>query len=190
LAGGDIDAAADAAEELTTIAAEYGTALLTASALVARGRVELARGNAAAAAAALATGVEKWQELDVPYEIATAQMLLGHACARCGDHDAEVRWVAAATTVFERLGAAYDARPAEATARGRELPNGLTEREVEVLRLVAKGRTNKDIARELFLSEKTVARHLSNIFVKIGVSSRAAATAFAFEHDVVRAGRV
>ena len=63
-------------------------------------------------------------------------------------------------------------------------PAGLTDREVEVLRLVAAGRTNKEIAAELYLSAKTVSRHLSNIFTKIGVTSRSAATAFAFEHDL------
>jgi len=185
LAGGDADAARTAADELDGIATEFDSALLLAEAAVARGRVALAAGDLAEACSSLRRGFERWTELDVPYEAATAQLLLGHASGRLGDREGEERWLAGAAATFERLGAAYDARAGGEAARLPVLPCGLTEREAEVVRLVAEGLTNKDIAARLFLSEKTVARHLSNIFVKIGVGTRAAATAFAFERGIV-----
>jgi DNA-binding NarL/FixJ family response regulator len=126
-----------------------------------------------------------WQELDVPYEVATARMLLGLACRGLGDHDAAVASFAAAESGFEQLGATLDVRFIQDLASHQQLPGGLTEREAEVLRLVAAGHSNREIATELYLSAKTVARHLSNIFTKIGVSSRSAATAYAFEHRIV-----
>lgn len=189
LAAGDLDGAAAATAELRATADAYGTLALRAAADVAGGRVALARGDAAVASRQLRRAVEAWRELEVPYETATAQLLLGQACGLLGDAAGEARWSATAVATFQRLGAAYDARPVgtEAAAGGtgrRELPCGLTEREVEVLRLVATGATNKDVARALSLSQKTVARHLSNIFTKTGVTSRAAATAFAFEHGL------
>ena len=131
--------------------------------------------------------LDRWQELDVPYEIGTTRLLLGQACRVAGDEDGAIGSFTAAKTIFERLGAALDTRVARDHCEPAALPAGLTSREGEVLRLVAAGRSNKDIAAELFLSEKTVSRHLSNIFAKIGVSSRSAATAFAFEHHL--AGR-
>jgi DNA-binding NarL/FixJ family response regulator len=93
--------------------------------------------------------------------------------------------VAAAEAVFEQIGARLDARRTRNTQGDEPAPGGLSRREIEVLKLVAAGYGNKAIAGELFLSEKTVSRHLSNIFAKIGVSSRAAATAYAFEHGIV-----
>lgn len=181
----DLDAAAAAAAELDAIAQEYGTPLLVAEALVARGRVELGSGRAQPATNTLRQAVDAWNALDVPYEVATAQALLGRACAEVGDRDGAARWSAAAAATFDRLGAAYDARDARSVSARDELPAGLTAREAEVLRLVAEGCTNKEIAARLVLSEKTVARHLSNIFTKIGVATRAGATAFAFENGIV-----
>ncbi len=113
------------------------------------------------------------------------RLLLGEACRDAGDEGGAAASFTAAAREFEWLGAMLDARPLhDALHRSRSLPAGLTEREAEVLRLVAAGRSNKDIAAHLYLSDKTVARHLSNIFVKIGVSSRTAATAFAFQSGI------
>ena len=144
----------------------------------ARGRLQLALGDAAAACGTLRRALELWHELEVPYEIATSRLLLGHACRLCGDEDSATRSLAQAAEIFDRLGAAAVTLPELTPAR----PAGLTEREAEVLRLVAVGQANRQIATALHLSERTVARHLSNIFVKVGVGSRTAAAAFAHEH--------
>ena len=128
--------------------------------------------------------VRQWQELQVPYEVATARTLLGQAQRETGDDDAAKQSFAAARALFETIGARLDAHGIE-PARRMKRPCGLTEREVEVLCLIADGRPNKDIAAQLRLSAKTVSRHLTNIFNKIGVNSRAAATAFAFEHHLI-----
>jgi DNA-binding CsgD family transcriptional regulator len=151
----------------------------------------MARGDCAAACAALRQAVELWQELDVPHEIATARLLLGQACRQAGDAEsAAVSFIAAADT-FEQLGAVLDARQSRTLHEDEptRLPAGLTAREVEVLRLVSAGLTNKQIAADLHLSAKTVARHLENIFAKLDVSSRAAATAFAFVNGLGDATR-
>lgn len=121
----------------------------------------------------------------MPYEVATARLLLGLACRDADDQDAAGAAFAAAAAAFEQLGARLDARHVRSLTSRPSLPGGLTEREAEVLRLVVAGHTNREIAAELYLSEKTVARHLSNIFTKTGVSSRAAATAYAFEQGIV-----
>ena len=184
VACGDLAAAEPAALELETTAAEFDSPSLIAAAMSARGRLHLAAGDAASACAALRQAVARWQELDVPYEVATSRLLLGQACREAGDVDGAVASFAAALAIFEQLGAALDVRAIHALEQPAALPGGLTEREAEVLRLVASGQSNKDIAEVLFLSERTVARHLSNIFHKTGVSSRSAATAFAFENGL------
>jgi DNA-binding NarL/FixJ family response regulator len=114
-------------------------------------------------------------------------MLIGLACRELGDEDGARMELDAAATVFQQLGAAPDlARAAALSSPASMKPTGaLTPREVEVLRLVATGKTNRAIAADLFLSEKTVARHLSNIFTKLDLASRSAATAYAYEHDLV-----
>ena len=117
----------------------------------------------------------------MPYEVATTWTLLGEAHEQAGDADAAREAFATAVDEFDRIGAQF---AVTAPADGPPRPNGLTAREVEVLQLVAAGHTNQGIADELFLSIKTVSRHLSNIYTKIGVSSRSAATAFAFEHHL------
>jgi ATP/maltotriose-dependent transcriptional regulator MalT len=191
VASARLDGALAAVEELEDIARAYGTVALRAAAATSRGRVEMARGDCGAACGALRQAAELWQELDVPYEIATARLLLGQACRRAGDvESAAVSFIAAADT-FERLGAVLDARQTRALHEGEpmRLPAGLTAREVEVLRLVSAGLTNKQIAADLHLSAKTVARHLENIFAKLDVSSRAAATAFAFVNGLGDASR-
>jgi ATP/maltotriose-dependent transcriptional regulator MalT len=184
IAAGDTAAAATAADELEAIAVSYDSPSLLASVATSRGRVQVAQGDSAACAT-LRLALTRWQELDVPYEVATARMLLGLACRDADDDDAAVASFAAAKSGFEQLGATLDVRLVRDLTSRRQLPGGLTEREAEVLRLVAAGRTNREIAAELYLSAKTVSRHLSNIFTKVGVSSRAAATAYAFEHRIV-----
>jgi len=127
-----------------------------------------------------------WNELDVPYEAARTRVLLGDAYAQLDDTDGAERERAAARACFERLGAVRDVEALDSRGSTREgSDHGLSPRELEVLGLVAAGHTNRDIAGELFLSEKTVARHLSNIFAKLAVSSRSAATAYAYEHGLV-----
>jgi DNA-binding NarL/FixJ family response regulator len=128
-----------------------------------------------------------WQELEAPYEAARARVLIGLVCRALGDHDSGALEIDAARAVFVELGAAPDLARLDAL-REREAPvatHGLSARELEVLRLVAAGHSNRKIAAELVISEHTVARHLQNIFTKLGVSSRTAATAFAFEHELV-----
>ena len=183
-ATGDLDEAERALRELDDITATFDTPFLRAAATSARGRLELARGDAAGARAALQDAVERWVVLDVPYEGATARTLLGQALRDCGDVTGAADSFAAAANLFEQIGAHLDARLSDGAVRPI-FPAGLTDREVEVLRLVAAGKTNKQVAAELYLSVKTVSRHLSNIFTKVGVTSRAAATAFAFQHNLV-----
>ena len=187
----DLDLARASAQELRGIAAEYGTTGLRAATLGAEGRVSLADGDPLTACGVLRRALHDWQALDVPYEIATTRVLLARASRDAGDEEGAQRSFEAAIAVFERLGALADLEATRAARHpaGADLPCGLTAREAEVLRLVAAGHTNKDIAQRLYLAEKTVARHVSNIFAKIGVSSRAAATAFAFERGIVDSAR-
>jgi ATP/maltotriose-dependent transcriptional regulator MalT len=187
VAAGDLDAAGAALEELEAIAASVATAELLAIAASTRGRLELALGDRGAVRT-LQGAVERWQVLDVPFEVATARTLLGQALRDAGDDDAATASFSAGAALFDQIGARLDARNVLGDA-APPLPAGLTAREVEVLRLIATGLTNNEMAEALHLSAKTVSRHLSNIFTKIGVSSRAGATAFAFEHDLVDRGR-
>ncbi|MEU7068528.1 LuxR C-terminal-related transcriptional regulator [Streptomyces narbonensis] len=195
LAVGDVPGAAEAADELDVLAGDVP--LLRAMADTARGAVALAGTGAGTspgtpaherALPLLRRALAGWLELRVPYEAAQVRMLLAAADRAVGDEEAARLELAAARTVFERLGAEPDARRAAALLSGgkrRRLPGGLTAREAEVLRLVAEGGTNKDIAQALVISEHTVSRHLNNIFAKLGVGSRAAATAYAYAHDLV-----
>ena len=184
VACGEYEAANEAVTELAAIAADFESPALLAEAASAQGRVALATGDASAACGVLRRALERWQELDVPYEVATARLLLSQACRVAGDEDGALASLAAAQAIFDHLGASLDTRFIDDLRRPPALPDGLTNREAEVLRLVASGRSNKDIAAELSLSERTVARHLSNIFTKTGVTSRSAATAYAFEHGL------
>jgi DNA-binding CsgD family transcriptional regulator len=184
IAAGDPPSASTAVDELETIAADFASAGLQAAAGTARGRVQLA-GYDAAACATLRLAVGRWTDLGVPYEIATACTLLGQACREAGDATGALSAFDAARRLFDDLGVALDARHSPPLGDILPLPGGLTAREAQVLRLVAAGHTNKEVAGALFLSDKTIARHLSNIFTKAGVSTRSAATAFAFEHDMM-----
>jgi DNA-binding CsgD family transcriptional regulator len=149
--------------------------------------VDLAEGDSRAALVALRRAAQLWQELEAPYEAARSRWLVGLACRALGDDDAASLEVDAARVAFTGLGAAPDLARIDSLAQHAASgdAHGLTPRELEVLRLVAAGETNKAIAAELVLSERTVDRHVSNIFTKLRVSSRAAATAFAYEHELV-----
>jgi len=184
IAAGDPSTATAAVDELEKIADDFSSAGLQAAAVSARGRVQLAERDPAACAT-LRIAVARWTELGVPYEIATARTLLGQACRDVGDAMGAASAFDAARQLFDDLGVRLDARETRTLRNSSPLPAGLTSREAEVLRLVAAGHTNKEVAGALFLSDKTIARHLSNIFTKVGVSTRSAATAFAFEHDMI-----
>jgi DNA-binding NarL/FixJ family response regulator len=153
--------------------------------------VILAEGDAEAALAATRRARRTWQELEAPYEAARARVLVGLACRSLGDEDTAALELEAARGVFAELGAAPDVAWIGSLIDATAPPDtrGLTARELEVLRLVAAGRSNREIASALVISEHTVARHLQNIFAKLHVSSRTAASAFAFDNDLVRAAR-
>jgi DNA-binding CsgD family transcriptional regulator/tetratricopeptide (TPR) repeat protein len=187
LAAGDLATGRLAAEELAAVAAEVNVPLLRAHALYASGAVCLADGDPRAALGALRAAWKVWQELDAPYDAARTRVLIGQACRALDDADTAEMEFDAARWVFEELGAAPDLARVErlSISTPAPAPGGLSLRELQVLRLVAAGKTNRGIAGELFLSEKTVHRHVSNIFTKLEVSSRSAATAYAFEHDLV-----
>ncbi len=183
LAAKDVGAASGAAVELAQIAGELNAPFLHAVATHAAGAVLLAEGDIQAALARLRFAYAAWRELDAPYYAARVRVLIGVACRELGDGDSAEMELEAARRVFEELGAAPDLeRVRELT---RSSAGGLTARELEVLALVASGKTNRAVATELFLSEKTVARHVSNIFTKLGLSSRSAATAYAYEHGLI-----
>jgi DNA-binding CsgD family transcriptional regulator len=187
LAVGNLEEAHHAAGELDALSTAHAGDLLTALAAQARGAVVLAEDDARAALGLLRRALSTWQDIDAPYEAARTRVLLGTACRRLGDDDAAALELEAARTVFEKLGAAPDlARVVSlATSAPSQSAHGLSPRELEVLRHVAGGKTNKEIATELVLSERTVERHVGNIFAKVGVSTRAAATAFAYEHRLL-----
>lgn len=183
----DRPAATTWADELERIADQYDASLLRAMADYAMATERLAGGDLAAALTRARRSWTAWRALGAPYEAARARVVVGLVCRAVGDEDAAQMDLDAAREAFAGLSAAPDLARVEALM-GRPAPPssaGLSPREVEVLRLVATGRTNRAIAGELFLSEKTVARHLSNIFLKIDVGSRAAATAYAYEHGLV-----
>jgi ATP/maltotriose-dependent transcriptional regulator MalT len=185
LAGGDLVGAGAATEELETITRGFPTALLAATTDMARGALLLAQADPEAALECLRRACAAWLELRLPYEAAHARVLCAQAASAVGDEDAGRAELRAALGAFERLGAARDVAAVEALLeRPGELPGGLTAREAEVLRLVAAGKSNRAIAGELVISEHTVARHLQNIFAKLDLPSRSAATAFAFEHGL------
>jgi DNA-binding NarL/FixJ family response regulator len=177
IAAGVLDQAGDAAGELVGIAEGLGSAVVAATASTAQGALQLAQGEPAAALEALRRGQRGWRELRLPYEEAMARLLIGTARRMLGDEEGGRIELDAARAGFARLGAAADARHAGALLqRPRAAPRVLTDREVQVLRLVAAGNSNRDIAAALQISEHTVARHVQNILAKLGVSSRAAAT--------------
>jgi DNA-binding NarL/FixJ family response regulator len=187
LAANDIPAARGAAEELGAIAAELDAMFLHAVSAHALGAVLLAEGEARAALRLLRQACADCLQLEAPYEAARIRLLIGLACRELGDRDTAELELDGAQRTFRELGAGPDLARAEALTRqaATRPPGQLTSRELEVLRLVAAGKTNRAIAAELTISEKTVARHLSNIFDKLDLSSRAAATAHAYEHGLL-----
>jgi DNA-binding CsgD family transcriptional regulator len=188
LAAGDIDSARQATAELAGIAAVYPTAGVQAELAAARGAVALSEGDPAAALPLLRSASRGWREIDVPHAVATVSVLLGLACRAVGDEDAAQLELESARSTFVRLGARPDLQRAEELLRPAEVPGPLSAREIEVLRLVAAGKTNHAIATELFVSERTVHRHVSNIFDKLGVRSRTAAASYAIQHHLVDVG--
>ena len=151
----------------------------------ARGIVQLAEGEPAAALIPLRHAGQVWLVLGAPYEAARVRELVSMACRALGDEDNAALELDAARVGYEELGAKPDLARIGAHAHETPSTHGLTQRELEVLRLVAAGKTNRAIAAELVLSDRTVDRHVSNIFNKLHVSSRAAATAAAYEHGLV-----
>ena len=193
LAGGELAAAREACQELEGLAQRFGGDILSAIAAHARGAVLLAGNDPQAALQPLHQAFAVWQQLGAPYLAARLRVLIARACSALDDHDGAALERAAARGVFTQLGAARDLAALDAVERAASTPapatagsvHGLSPRELEVLRLLATGKTNKAIAQALFLSEKTVDRHVSNIFDKLGVRTRAAATALAYEHSLL-----
>jgi DNA-binding CsgD family transcriptional regulator len=188
LAAGDHELAEVACAEVTELADRYGSDGFVAVQQVTRAACLLAGGQADAALPVLRSAAASWRELGVPYEAARVGLLTARAREALGDHDGARRELGAARATLERLGASSVASPAPRPARSRS-DDVLTEREVDVLVEVSSGRTNREVADRLFISEKTVARHLSNIFAKLDCSSRTAAAAYAHERGLVQRSR-
>ena len=186
IAAGEIEAARSGAEELESMATELEVPLLQGMSGYAAGAVLLAEARPDEAVDRLRQAFSVWQTLEAPYEMARTRVLLGVACRLLGDHDTGQMHLEAARAVFHELRATPNLIELEKlTLKTAPGASGLlTARETEVLRLVAMGKSNRAIAADLFLSDKTVARHVSNILMKLGVSSRSAATAYAYEHGL------
>lgn len=184
LAAGDVPEAHSACRELEELAATIDADAVRAMAAHNRGAVELAEGNARAAVAPLRRAFETWEKVEAPHEAARARMLLGLACRSLGDEEAAGLELAAARAVFQQLGATPDLARLDAVGKSTASTHRpeLTTRELQVLRLIAAGMTNKAIAVRLSVSERTIDRHVSNILTKLAVPSRAAATAYAYDH--------
>jgi DNA-binding CsgD family transcriptional regulator len=178
------DEAEAAAAELTKISEAFGCNGLRATAAYCGGLAALASGDVHRALPQARQAKQLWGDLQAPYEVARARVLVGKAFRELGDEDSATAELTSALRTFTDLGAVADRQEVEKLL-GRNAPGGLTQRELEVLRLVASGNSNNVIAQRLVLSEKTVARHLSNIFAKLDVPSRTAAAAYAREHALL-----
>jgi ATP/maltotriose-dependent transcriptional regulator MalT len=187
LAAGDLENARATATELSTIGSAIGASLLNAASAQATGAVLLAEGDVEGAATLLCRASEIWRDLEMPYEEAHTCLLMARVCERRGDQEGRRLDVEAARRLFKQLNAECClARIGEQPKRPTsDAVGSLSEREAQVLRLIASGKTNRAIAEELFISDKTVARHVSNIFDKLGVSSRSAATAWAYQRNLI-----
>jgi DNA-binding NarL/FixJ family response regulator len=187
LAAGEVEAARGACRELDKISGTHRSDQLRAMSGQARGVLALAESDPQTALVALREAWRAWQELEAPYEAARIRVLIALGCRAAGDEDTASWELEAARAVFDRLGAGPDIARVDSLAAHTKAAaaHGLSQRELEVLRLVARGATNKSIAAELVLSRRTIDRHVSNIFAKLRVSSRAAATAYAYEHNLV-----
>jgi DNA-binding NarL/FixJ family response regulator len=189
IAAGDLEDARKASEELDETASDYRSSGLDVMARHARGALLLADGRAAKALEVLRGACQRWHDLHAPYECAKARLLLARAYGDLGDSEAATLELDAAEAAFAHLGATLDANNVAALRQQAPLPDGLTGREAEVLALVAAGKSNHEVAAALNISRKTVARHLSNIFAKISVSSRTEAAAYAFSRDLAPPAR-
>jgi DNA-binding CsgD family transcriptional regulator len=187
LAADDVAAARAASTELSEIALVFGAPLLAGASAQAIGAVLFAEGDIEGASRSLRLACETWRDLELPYQEAQTCTLLAAVCEKRGDRDGRRLEIETARRIFTQLGAepclARVAAPSERASHQRI--GSLSQRETQVLRLLAVGKTNRAIAGELFISEKTVARHVSNIFDKLGVSSRTGATAWAFRHNLI-----
>jgi DNA-binding CsgD family transcriptional regulator len=189
LATGEIDTAEGACSDLRGLATIYVSPGFEGTAWQAEGATLLARGRPGDAMGPLRDACRRWLELRLPHNEAATRVLIARACAALGDDLGSRNELDLAADTFTQLGAVRDLEELAELRGERTLPDGLTEREIEVLACVADGSTNREIAAELFISEKTVARHLSNIFSKAGVSSRTAAARYALERGLVPTGR-
>jgi len=180
VAAEDLEAARTAVDGLVRIATAHRSESLSASVDHATAQVALAAGDAEQALRSARSSFRRWSEIGAPYDAARARVVVGVACQALGDEESAELELDAARATFDSLGAA----PAlhDLGSRTRTSPAGLSTREVEVLRLLARGLSNREIADQLVISEHTVSRHLQNIFGKLGVGTRAAAGAYAFEH--------
>jgi DNA-binding CsgD family transcriptional regulator len=187
IALGDVASAHAGADELGRIAEVLDAPFLHTVAASAAGAVLLAEGDVQSALPKLRLAASAWRGLDAPYETARVRVLIGLACGALDDPEGFAMELDGARTVFEQLGARPDLERLDVLMRRPygQVPGGLTRRELQVLRLIASGKTNRAIAKELGLSEKTVARHVHNSLTKIGVPSRAAATAYAYENNLI-----
>lgn len=187
LAVGDISAAVLAAQELSAMASDSAPAYLRALGCQAEATVHLASGQPGDALPLLRRALACWRELNTPYEAARVHVLLAQACRALGDEETATFEADAARETFTRLGATPDLDRLRVLFDVASQPGAgrLTEREIEVLRLVAAGQSNRQIAASLVVSEHTVRRHLQNIFARLDVNSRAAATAYAYQHGLI-----
>jgi DNA-binding CsgD family transcriptional regulator len=185
LAAGLVDEAREAVAKLDDVASRLATTAVQAMAAYAAGAVELAAGDVSGSLPYFRKAAQLWTRVDSPYELARTRVLIGRALELLGDRGSAETEFRSALATFTALGAGPATSDTRRLLQPDALPGGLTTREIEVLRLVAAGRSNAEIAAELVLSEKTVARHLSNIFTKLEVGSLTAAAAFAFEHHLV-----
>ncbi len=184
IAVGELERAAAASNDLNEIAEAPGSDVLRAMAAQHQGALKLSEGDPGAALESLRRASALWQALHAPYEVARVRVHLGLACRALGDEDTAALELEAARETFDVLEAKPDLLRVESLLPGETSMHGLTDRELEVLRLVAAGNSNRQIARSLVISEHTVARHVQNIFTKLGVNSRTAAGAFAYEHNL------
>jgi DNA-binding CsgD family transcriptional regulator len=185
LAAGDLTGAREASDELGEITRRFEGEVLAAMAAHARGLVELAEGRAGAALERLGQAFATWQRAGAPFVAARIRVSIALARRALGDEEGAELELGSAQEVFQRLGAAPELARLERLRASSRGTGGLSPRELEVLRLVAAGKTNREIARALFRSEKTIDRHLSNILLKLGVPSRAAATSYAHRHGLL-----
>lgn len=185
VAGGDLTGARAAADELQTIATSFGTEPLLAQAATCAGVVQLSDGDPAGALPYLRKARAGCARLEMPYAAGVVALATARALLAMGDEQSAARDLQVARAAFERVGARVDLGRVDELLGRPARPQGLSEREIEILQLVASGRSNAQIATALVLSEHTVARHLSNIFTKIGVANRTAAAAFAFDHGLL-----